>query len=169
MAGKGEGGDAALALHREAVRPEWIDYNGHMNLAYYVLVFDHATDALLDHLGLGEDYRRRSGATFFVVEAHVTYRREVGEGDVVAVTTQILDHDAKRLHLFHRMNRADAAAEAVATNELMVMHVDGGTRRAAPLPEDALARVAGEASAHARLERPFEAGRAIAMRRRPAR
>ncbi|MEK9723750.1 MAG: thioesterase family protein, partial [Rhodospirillaceae bacterium] len=85
-----------LDLHRETVRPDWVDYNGHMNVAYYVLVFDHATDVLLDHIGLDAAHRTATGNSVFVAEAHVTYDQEVMEGAALRVTTQVLDTDAKR-------------------------------------------------------------------------
>ncbi len=156
---------APLALHTESVAPEWIDYNGHMNVAYYVLIFDHASDALIDHLELGAEYRRRTDCTFMVAEAHVTYDREVGEGDALSVTTQILDFDSKRLHLFHRMF-ADGSEEPVATNEVMVLHIDGVARRVSELPATALERIAPIAAGHAGLARPPQAGRAIGVRRK---
>jgi len=148
--------------HRETVRPEWVDYNGHMNVAYYVLVFDHATDRFLDYLGLGADYRARTERSVFVVEAHVTFDREALEGDGVEVTTRLLDHDAKRLHLFHEMSRADGG-ELVATNELMLLHVDLETRRATPLPDDAGTRIAAVADARPGHPRPPRAGRSIGL------
>lgn len=150
-----------LDLHREVVRPEWVDYNGHMNVAYYMLAFDHATDAVLDHLDLAADYRRRSGHSNFVVEAHIVYARELHEGDTLRITSQLLGADAKRLHLFHRMYAAgDTPA---ATVELMILNVDMTTRRSAPMPEDALARLAPVVQAHANLDRPPEAGRTIGL------
>ncbi|HSS64018.1 MAG TPA: thioesterase family protein, partial [Gammaproteobacteria bacterium] len=95
--------DAPLVLHQGKIQRDWIDYNGHMNVAYYVLVFDNATDALLDFLGMDEDYRKQTGFTTYVLETHVTYDRELKENDPVRVETQLLDFDAKRLHYFSRM------------------------------------------------------------------
>ena len=95
-----------LPPYSETVRPEWVDYNGHMNVAYYVLVFDHATDALLDAVGIGESYRRAERGSLFIVEAHVAYARELHAGDPVRIETQILGHDDKRLHAFLRMFHA---------------------------------------------------------------
>ena len=159
-----------LDLHREVVLPEWVDYNGHLNVAYYMLAFDHATDAVLDYLDLGADYRRRSGHSNFVVEAHIVYARELHAGDAMRITSQLLGADAKRLHLFHRMYAIpDAAPDAdngdapAATVELMILNVDMTTRRAASMPEDALARLEPVARAHARLERPPEAGRTMGL------
>ncbi len=157
-----DGVPAPLDRHRGTVRPEWIDYNGHMNVAYYVLVFDHATDVLFDWLGLGEAYRRASEYSLFAVESHITYQRELAAGDPVAVSSQLLGYDGKRLHVFHRMRHAEAGF-AAATIEIMALHVDLGRRRAAPFPAPACARLARLHAAHMGLSRPAEAGRAIAQ------
>tara|TARA_E500000305_G_scaffold10457_1_gene7103 strand:+ start:2130 stop:2633 length:504 start_codon:yes stop_codon:yes gene_type:complete len=146
------------------VQPDWVDYNGHMNVGYYLVAFDKATDALLDHLGIGAAYRQEYDASVFVLEAHVTYDREVGLGDGLRFSTQILDHDAKRMHVFHRMYHADKHYLA-ATNELMIMHIDLKTRRSAPFPAMALGRLRDLMRDHDSLPRPDAAGRAIAIRR----
>ena len=148
--------------HREAVRPEWIDYNGHMNVAYYVLAFDHATDALFDHLDLGRAYVGRANASVFVVESHIVYLREVGEGDPLCFSTWLLGADDKRLHVFHEM-RHEGTGLPVATNELLMLHVDLGRRRAAPFAAAQAAAVAALAAAHAGLPRPAQAGRSIIL------
>jgi len=155
--------DAPLVLHTETVRPEWIDYNGHMNVAYYVLAFDHATDALLDYLDLGAAYRQRANKSVFVLETHVTYDREVHAGDPLRFTTQILGYDAKRLHVFHHMYHATAEFLA-ATTELIMLHVDLAERRSAPMPDVALAKIEALARAHAALPKPPQAGRVIGIK-----
>ncbi|WP_420405991.1 thioesterase family protein [Nisaea sp.] len=147
------------------VPTEWTDYNGHMNVGYYVVAFDKASDAVLDHLGIGESYRRTEEASVFVLEAHVTYDREVLPGDRLRFTTQVLDHDSKRMHLFHRMYHAGEGYLA-ATNELMIMHMDLETRRPAPFPAASLARIADLQELHDMLPRPGAAGHAIGIRRR---
>jgi acyl-CoA thioester hydrolase len=147
------------------VPTEWTDYNGHMNVGYYVVAFDKATDVVLDHLGIGESYRRAEEASVFVLEAHVTYDREVHPGDRLRFTTQFLDHDSKRVHLFHRMYHAGEGYLA-ATNELMIMHMDLTTRRPAPFPATALSRIAELHDLHKTLPRPDAAGHAIGIRRR---
>ncbi|MBM3565312.1 MAG: thioesterase-like protein [Alphaproteobacteria bacterium] len=152
-----------FAVHIETVRPEWIDYNGHMNVAYYVLAFDHATDALFDRLGIGAEYARNRDGSLFVVEAHVTYDREVSVGEALRFETQILGCDDKRLHLFHRMIRA-ADGSLAATTELLALHMNMKTRRAGPFPEDVRGRIAAAAAAHADLPRPPQAGRIIALK-----
>ena len=137
-----------------------------MNVAYYVLVFDHATDELFDYIGLDEAYRKGKGYTTFTLEAQVTYQREVLEGDPLRITTQLLDHDHKRAHYFHRMYHAEEGWLA-ATNELLSLHIDTGKRRSAPFPDDILARWEEIHTAHAQLPRPSEAGRGMGIRRRP--
>lgn len=159
---------AGLSPHRETVRPEWVDYNGHMNVAYYVLVFDHGTDNAFDHLGLGHEYRESTGCSAFVVESHITYEAEALAGDGLRVTSRVLGCDGKRLHLFHAMHR-ERDGRLAATNELMFVHVDLGARRAAPFPEDARARIEAAIAAQSAEPPPPQAGRAIApVARRPA-
>ena len=155
-----------LALHRETVRPEWIDYNGHMNLAYYLLAFDHATDRLYDHLRVGEAYLATANCSVFILEAHVTYEREVHDGDPLRFTTQLLGYDAKRLHFFHAMYHADAGFLA-ATNELLALHVDLSERRAAPFPEPVARRLAALHAAHRRLPTPVQVGRVMGLGQTP--
>jgi acyl-CoA thioester hydrolase len=158
----GDAGDERGPAHCETVQAEWVDYNGHMNVAYYVLAFDHATDAVLDRLGLGEDYRRRSGCSVFVAELHVTYRDEALEGDALRVTTQLLGSDDKRLVLFHEMT-CQRSARPIAGNEVLCIHVDLATRRAAPWPAEAAALLEREVARHRRWPRPEGAGRSIAL------
>ncbi len=97
---------APFDTYRDVVRPEWIDHNGHMNMGYYVVVFDLATDAFLSWVGLDEAHRRGCSVTTFCLEAHVTYHREVRAGDPLRFTTLLLGHDAKRVHYFHEMHHA---------------------------------------------------------------
>ncbi|MFQ5954681.1 MAG: thioesterase family protein [Kiloniellales bacterium] len=154
-----------LALHEETVRPEWIDYNGHMNLAYYLLTFDHASDKLFDQLDVGEAYLARANCSMFVTEAHLTYDREVRGGDRLRFTTQILGYDAKRMHIFHAMYHA-AEGFLAATSELMVLHVDMARRRVTPFPEAVTRRLAALAEAHRRLPKPPQVGRVIGLTKR---
>ena len=127
------------AEHRDHVRPEWLDGNGHMNLAYYVLVFDRGTDAWLDLAGLGGDYRARTGRSVFAVETHTLYRQEVGDGAVLLVRTRLAAVDGKRLHLLHEMM---SGGGVTALQEVLFIHVDLATRRSVPLSPCAAARAA---------------------------
>lgn len=150
-----------LTLHRETVRPEWIDYNGHMNVAYYLLAFDHATDAVLDRFGIGKAYVAAENRSVFVVDAHLTYAREVTEGTPLRFESLLLGADAKRLHLFHEMRHAEEGWLA-ATAEFMLLHVDLGTRKTSPFPPAVAAALTEQATAHAAHPRPLQAGRAVA-------
>jgi acyl-CoA thioester hydrolase len=141
------------------VPPEWIDYNGHMMDAYYFMAFTEATEAFLDHVGLGAAYRARTGSGIYTAESHLCFLSSVTAGATLAYRTQLLGHDAKRLHVFHQMT---GAGQLAATCELMFLHVSHD--RVAPMPPEAGAAVAELAAAHAALPRPDRAGRRIAMR-----
>jgi acyl-CoA thioester hydrolase len=158
--------DAPLELHRDKVRPEWIDYNGHMNVAYYVLAFDYATDAFFDYLGLDKHYRDTSGNSTFAVEAHLTYQREVAEGDALRFTTQLLGFDDKRLHFVHHMYHAGEGFLA-ATSEWLSLHIDLQVRRVSIMPESIKTRLAEIMGAHEALLQPPEVGRVIKCPMRP--
>jgi acyl-CoA thioester hydrolase len=159
--------DAPFDRYRDVVRPEWIDHNRHMNMGYYLVVFDFATDEFLDWVGLDAAHRARHGVTTFCLEAHVTYHREVLAGDPLRFTTRLLAHDTKRVHYIHTMHHA-AEGYLAATNELMSLHVSETTRRGAPMAPAVLERLAQIQKAHDALPRPPEAGRTIGLGARPA-
>ena len=142
---------------RQVILPDWIDYNGHMNVACYVLVFDRATDDFFDFMGLTAEYRATGKVSAFTAEMHVNYLREVRQGDEVDVTTQLLGYDAKRFHYFHRMYHAEQGYLA-ATSELLCLFMDMSQRRVAPMPPPVLERLAGIRQSHAALPRPEQAG-----------
>lgn len=146
------------------VLPEWIDYNGHMNVAWYVLIFDYATVALLTRLGIDHDYIEREQLSTFALEMHVTYERELVLDAPYVVHTQILDADNKRIHLHHEMYHADEHWRA-AGNEVMLMHIDMQKRRSAPFPQGVQARVDTMQAAHAKRPQPDGVGRVIGIRR----
>jgi acyl-CoA thioester hydrolase len=147
------------------VEPGWIDYNGHLNMAYYNLLFDRAVDEAFLLVGLGPDYVSAEQASYFTAEAHVRYLRELKARDPVRITLQLLDYDDKRLHFFEEMHHAREEWTA-ATCEQLALHVSMRTRRAAPFPDDVLMRLAEMKAAHAVLPPPEGVGRAIAMRRK---
>jgi acyl-CoA thioester hydrolase len=158
---------APLDRYRDVVRPEWIDHNQHMNVGYYLVVFDYATDEFFGWVGLDAEHRAARAVTTFCLEAHVTYHREVRGGTPLRFTTQLLGHDAKRLHYIHAMYHAEEGWLA-ATNELMSLHVSRDTRRAAPMAPEIQARLAAIQRAHDALGRPPQAGRAIGLANKPA-
>jgi acyl-CoA thioester hydrolase len=148
------------------VHPEWIDDNGHLNMGYYVVAFDRATDTWLDHIGLSASEKARSGVTTFTLESHVNYLRELREGAPLRFTTRLLAFDQKRIHYVHEMFHATEGFLA-ATNDLMSLHVSLETRRAAPMSADVLARLADVLSLHEALPVPPQVGRRIGLDSRP--
>ncbi|GAA2338818.1 thioesterase family protein [Streptomyces caniferus] len=126
---------AGLPLFRQTVRDDWIDYNGHLSEAYYVLIFGFATDALMDAAGLDAAYRDRTGCSLYTVEAHVRYLHEVARGSELTVRTTVLGVDGKKLRLLHEMFAGAPSGSPVATEELFTLHVDQTAGSAAPLPD----------------------------------
>ena len=149
-----------LALHRARVRPEWVDYNGHAHESSYLQIFGDASDALYAYLGIDDAYLE--GGSYFTVETHLSHLREALLDDRLRVTTQVLGCDARRLHVFHSLERTDDGA-LLATAEQLSLHVDTVARRASPAGAVVLARVQRIAQAHAALPRPERAGRSIGI------
>jgi carnitine 3-dehydrogenase len=148
-----------LRLHETTVPPDWIDYNGHVHESRFLQVFGDATDALLRLVGIDADYL--GSGSYYTVETHLSHLRPAFAGDRLHVTTQVLGHDDKRLHVFHSLRR-DEEDDPLATAEQMLLHVDTKAGRAAPARPDVLARVEEVAHAHAALPLPDRAGRRIA-------
>jgi acyl-CoA thioester hydrolase len=147
----------------ESVRPEWTAA-GHLDVSRYLMLFDRATDAFRDHLGLGRDYAEANARGLVVAEAHLTYAQEVREGDVVRIRTRVLGIAPNRLHLFHEMRR-EAEMAVVATAELMLIHVDRVTGRSAAFAADVLNQLQAVTLRHGREPLPAQAGRSISRNR----
>jgi acyl-CoA thioester hydrolase len=154
-----------LVVHREAVQPDWIDYNGHMNVAYYVLAFDHAADALFDILGLDAAYRARTKFSTFALEAHVVYKREVAAGDPLRFEVQLLDFDGRFFHYVAKMYH-DRENWLAATCEWLSCGVDLATRKPAAMTPEIAQRFQALFDAQRGMPRPPEAGRMIGIRRK---
>src|SRR2546430_8063878 len=116
------------------VEPTWIDYNGHLNMAYYNVLFDRTVDEVFELLGCGADYVKKGFSTF-TAEVHVRYLRELKENDPVRVTFQLLDYDSKRMHYFEQLFHAEEGWVS-ATSENMSLHVDLVAGKTGPLPDD---------------------------------
>jgi acyl-CoA thioester hydrolase len=144
------------------IEPGWIDYNGHLNMAYYNVLFDRAVDEAFGLIGCGIDYVRSRKCSCFTAEVHVRYLRELSANDHVRVTFQLLNYDAKRMHYFEQLFHATEGWVS-ATSENMSLHVDMVGRKTAPFPADVAACLARMKASHARLPRPEAAGRRIAM------
>ncbi len=123
---------------REPVLDAWIDYNGHLSEAYYVLVFGHATDAVMEVLGLGPVYREAHDASLFTVEAHIQYLDQVPRGADLEVRSAVIGASDKLLRLWHEM---EVDGRLRATEEVLGLHVDVGSGRASPFPDDVMQKV----------------------------
>ncbi|MEP7031717.1 MAG: thioesterase family protein [Pseudolabrys sp.] len=144
------------------VEPQWIDYNGHLNMAYYNVLFDRAVDEVYELIGLGPDYLKTYGHSTMVAEMHVRYLREVGAGDPLKVSVQLLDYDSKRIHLYEELLHASENWVS-ATCETMTLHVDMKKKKVAPFPDSVMKLIERMKVAHAELPRPDAAGRRVAM------
>jgi acyl-CoA thioester hydrolase len=151
---------APFRLDDGAVRDEWIDHNGHMNVAFYHLAFDQAAGRFFRWLGLDQAYRSRHHASTFALEVHLNYLRELLRGERFAIEALLLSSDAKRLHYCMQMMRAESA-EVVATYESLSVHVDLRTRRSAPMPQELQGQLQAVVRAHAAHPRPWQVGRAV--------
>src|SRR5471032_1770141 len=144
------------------VEPHWIDYNGHLNMAYYNVLFDRAVDETYELVGVGADYVANRRQSVFTAEVHVRYLRELHAGDPVRVTFQLLDYDAKRLHYFEQLFHAEEGWVS-ATSENLSLHVDMAAKKTAPFPVDVTRRLIQMKASHGQLPRPEAAGRSVAM------
>ncbi len=144
------------------IEPQWIDYNGHLNMAYYNVMFDRAIDELWFNLGIGPAYMKARQGSTFTAECHVRYLREIHLGDPVQVSILLVGADAKRLHTFEELRHAREGWLS-ATSENMTLHIDMAARKTAPFPPDIRARIEAVAKAHSAVARPEGIGRSIAM------
>ena len=154
--------DVAPVETRVEILPAWTDANGHMNVAYYVLAFDRATDAFYDRLGIGWSILAQ-GRSMFTLAMNVDYLRELFSGDAVRIVSRLLDGDDKRLHYLHEMYRVRDGA-LTATNEIVALHVSMATRHSERFPEAVRAAVAAMKAAHAGAPLPPQAGRKLGLR-----
>ncbi|MDF0493333.1 thioesterase family protein [Bradyrhizobium yuanmingense] len=144
------------------VEPQWIDYNGHLNMAYYNVMFDRAIDEFWLELGIGPVYKTERDGSTFTAECHVRYLREIHLGDPVQILVWLLNADDKRLHTFEEM-RHGTEGWLSATSENMSLHMDMNARRVAPFPPDIRQRIAGVAKSHSALAQPEGIGRSVTM------
>ncbi|WP_231423505.1 thioesterase family protein [Pseudomonas sp. Leaf59] len=151
-----------LKTYTTNIQQDWVDYNGHLRDAFYLLIFSYATDALMDTLGLDSDNREASGHSLFTLELHLNYLHEVKLGAEVQVHTQLIAFDAKRLHLYHSLHWVGDEKE-LAGNEQMLLHVDLAGPRATPFSEVTLARLMALSAGQKDLPRPALLGRVIGL------
>lgn len=151
-------------VYTGSVKPAWIDCNGHMNVAYYSVAFDHAVDLLFEGFGVTNEYIEKALGTSFAVESHMTYQRELNEGEEFSVTAQLLAYDEKRIHQFQRLYHA-ADGYLVATAEWLNLHVDLASRRVCPWPESILNSIAAFTSTQTETTMPPEVGKHMLVRK----
>jgi acyl-CoA thioester hydrolase len=148
-----------------SIETQWIDYNGHFNMAYYNVLFDRDSDVALALVGLGPAYVEKTGNSYFTLEAHISYLRELGENDQVWIATQILDFDSKRLHYVQMMHQAKEGWLACVT-ENIVMHVDMASKKSSAFPAEVLERIKIAHDAHKSLSIPLQVGHRIGIPRK---
>ena len=144
------------------IEPQWIDYNGHLNMAYYNVMFDRAIDEMWLQLGIGPAYMKARQSSTFTAECHVRYLREIHLDDPVQVSVYLLGADDKRLHTFEELRHASEGWLS-ATSENLTLHVDMQARKVAPFPPDIRARVQAIVASYAGVPRPEGIGRNVAM------
>ena len=154
---------APLRIYRGEVLPAWVDYNGHMADAFYLWAFGEAGEALFHVVGIDAAYRT-TGHSLYTAETHLNYVKEMHLGDPIEVETQMVGLDEKRIHLFHRMR--NEAGDLVATNEIMLLHVDTRLAKTAPMTGSVLAGLQAILAAHQDLPRPEQLGRVMAVKPR---
>ena len=157
--------DAPITVPDQSLEADWIDYNGHLNMAYYSVLFDRGVDHVYDLLGIGAEYVRNEAGSCFTMEVHLNYLSELTLDDPVSVTFQLIDRDAKRLHFFQTMTNRNTG-ETAATSEQLALHVDMVDRRSAPFPEPILERIESLFEAHRHLPKPELLGRVIGIRKK---
>lgn len=153
----------ALITYKTPVLADWVDYNGHLRDAFYLLIFSFATDAFMDRIGLATDDRDASGHSLFTLEAHINFLHEVKLGEVVEVRTQIIGQDRKRVQLYHGLYKAEGDVE-LAASEQMLLHVDlAAGPKSAPFSETSLQALRLFTEAQRDQPDPMYVGRVIGL------
>jgi acyl-CoA thioester hydrolase len=152
-------------IYSTEIKPEWLDYNNHMNVAYYVLVFDLAFEELLLSLGLGEESAKTTGISTMALESHITYDQEVSLGHDVEIRAQLVDHDHKRIHLYLEMYVKGSSSYLASTLEQISMCVDLNERKSTSFPAEVMAKVKILSQQQSHLDLPDNIGRKIGIRK----
>ena len=158
------GNQNLIICPEEIVKDEWIDYNGHLNMAFYNVLFDKGVDFFYDRIGVGEEYTRSGRGSVFTLEVHLQYLQELNLHDRVRVHLQLLDFDEKRLHFFEHMFHAEKGYLA-ATSEQMAIHVNMKTRKSASFSTDALEKIGDLHENHRSVPLPEAAGRSVGLKK----
>ncbi len=148
-----------LRLYRCNVQPQWIDYNGHMSESFYLQACSDASDALYRFVGVDEDYRA-AGHSFFTVESHTSFVRQVASGEPLEFATRLIGLDDKRVHLFHEMFHGNTG-KLIATTEQMLLHVDTKDQKTCPTLAPVHEALTAIWNVHKSAERPEQVGRVM--------
>ena len=125
----------SIHIANQIIKKEWTDYNNHMNMAYYVLIFDQVWEIMLQKFKMGEDSAKTDKMSTMVVETHTTYNNEVKEGEEVEINLTFFDHDKKRLHF--KMEMLEKTTKKLsATLEMLSLYIDLNKRKVAEFEED---------------------------------
>ena len=151
-----------LNLYHCVVEPSWLDYNQHMNVAYYSLAFDQASEELVMEFGMGLAYVESTQNSWMVLEAHLTYQNEARLDERLRIESRVIDFNLKLAHIYQEMYRDEVL---LATAEQMMLHVSLETRRAKPFPADILQRLTALQARHAASPTPAAIGRRIGIKR----
>jgi len=152
----------ALITYRTPVKADWVDYNGHLRDAFYLLIFSYATDALMEQIGLDADSRGRNGHSLFTLEAHINYLQEVKFDTEVWVQTQIIGFDQKRLHVYHSLHR-HGLEEILAASEQLLLHVDIAGPRSTPFSSRTLQGLERVTAQQRDVHKPEHVGKTIQL------
>lgn len=145
------------------VLAEWLDYNDHMNVAYYVAAFDLGIDAFKAVIGIDLDYIKTQKKSTVALESHITYQREASLGDELRIDTRLLDFDGRRCHLYQEMYRAD---ELLSTLESLSISFDTTLRKSCPFAEELAPRYEQMFQAQKSLPIPQWVGKSVGIRRK---
>ena len=154
--------DNGLCEYHVTVGRDWLDYNEHMNVAYYLKAFDDAGEGLTLVIGMGADYTRRTNNSWVALESHITFQNEALLGDALRIESRVLDFDDKKMHVYQEMFRGD---ELLATHEQLGLHFDTGARRGSPFTPQVREQLEQLHASQQRLARPAAVGRAVGIRR----
>lgn len=158
-------GNALIVSPVMHIEDNWVDYNGHLNQAYYGVIFDRAIDLALLPVGLGPDYIKDRNCSYMAVESHTCFVREIMKADPVRVLSRVMDVDDKRLHMFCELQHAQEGWLA-ATIEFMFLHIDMQVRRTSPWPRELRTRLEALQHHASGLAIPERSGRHIAITRK---
>ena len=154
--------DNGLCECRVTVGRDWLDYNEHMNVAYYLKAFDDAGEGLTVLLGMGADYTRRTNNSWVALESHITFQNEALLGQELRIESRVLDFDDKKMHIFQEMFRGD---ELLSTHEQLGLHFDTGARRGSVFTPEVHSRLEQLHTRQAQLARPAAVGRTVGIKR----